>query len=196
MKAHQGGLTLLEMLVALALTAVLGVLLATLVNGWLQTRERLQSLDAGPQVLEFCMALERHFDGLQLRQLYDQRLPRKLNWLDWQPGSQQLEWVAASNWPNSANASRLQRLRLAYEPARQRLTLWQSADLYAAATPIWAQALLLPGVERVDFSFYQGQRWQAFPSTTLAQPDRGVRLQLQRQGEPYVCTFALPDSRP
>ena len=149
MKAAQRGLTLIELLVAMALTAVVGVLLAALVNGWVKVRERLDEPGSEPQVLEFCMALERRFDGLVLRQLYEQRL-----------------------------------------------NLLVSADLYAADKPRWQLKESLAPVERATFSFYQGTRWLAFPSTVAAQPNRGVRIEFEHHGAPYVCTFALPDTQP
>ena len=57
MSARQGGLTLIELLVALALTALLGVLLAALVNGWINVRERLSQGSPGMPVLDFCLSL-------------------------------------------------------------------------------------------------------------------------------------------
>lgn len=194
MRARQRGLTLIELLVAIALTAVLGVLLAALVNGWIKVRERLEEAGTEPQVLEFCLALERRFDGLVLRQLYEQRLPLGLAWLDWQAG--QLQWVALAAWPPAAATSRLQRQRLAFDARERRLNLWTSADLYAAGTPRWELKESLQPVDQVRFSFYQGTRWLAFPSTVAAQPNRGVRLEFEHHGAPYVCTFALPDTQP
>lgn len=63
MKHRQTGLTLIELMVALALTAVLGIMLAALVNGWLKVRERLQDTTRQISVLDFCLALERRFDS-------------------------------------------------------------------------------------------------------------------------------------
>lgn len=196
MKAAQRGLTLVELLVAMALTAVVGVLLAALVNGWVKVRERLEEPGGEPQVLEWCMALERRFDALVLRQLYEQRLPLDLAWLEWQPSLGQLQWVALAAWPPADGASRVQRQRLLFDARQQRLELWVSADLYAADKPRWALKESLVPVERATFSFYQGTRWLAFPSTAAAQPNRGVRIEFEHHGAPYVCTFALPDTQP
>lgn len=196
MKQRQRGLTLIELLVALALTAVVGVVLAALVNGWLKVRERLTEPGNEPLVLEFCLALERRFDGLVLRQLYENRLPLTLGWLDWQPSANQLQWVALSAWPGAAGQSRLERQRLAFNPGEQRLSLSASADLYAPGEPRWEGRQSLDAVDRLQISFYQGTRWLAFPSTVAVQPNRGVRLEFERHGAPYVCTFALPDTRP
>ncbi|WP_020192619.1 prepilin-type N-terminal cleavage/methylation domain-containing protein, partial [Pseudomonas putida] len=82
MKHRQTGLTLIELMVALALTAVLGIMLAALVNGWLKVRERLQDTTRQTSVLDFCLALERRFDSPVLRRVYDQRLPLASRWLD------------------------------------------------------------------------------------------------------------------
>ncbi|SDU96700.1 PulJ/GspJ family protein [Pseudomonas mucidolens] len=196
MKTAQRGLTLIELLVAMALTAVIGVLLAALVNGWVKVRERLDEPGSEPQVLEFCLALERRFDTLVLRQLYEQRLPEKLAWLDWQPASGQLQWVALTAWPPAQAHSRVQRQRLLFDARQRRLSLFTSVDLYAAGKPRWELRESLAPIDRAVFSFYQGTRWLAFPSTVAAQPNRGVRIEFEHHGAPYVCTFALPDTQP
>ncbi|BAP43191.1 prepilin-type N-terminal cleavage/methylation domain-containing protein [Pseudomonas sp. LJDD11] len=193
---HARGLTLIELLVALALTAVLGVVLAALVNGWSKVRERLGEASEQPQVLEFCLALERRFDSLIVRQLYEQRLPLPLYALDWQPAANQLDWVALSAWPEAGAASRQERQRLLYEQRERRLSVATSQDLYAVAAPRWQRREQLEGVDRVQWSFYQGNRWLAFPSSVAASPTRGVRLAFDYQGSPYVCTFNLADLTP
>ncbi|MFJ4142198.1 type II secretion system protein J [Pseudomonas sp. NPDC089734] len=196
MSHGQRGLTLVELLVAMALTAVVGVVLATLVNGWITVRERLAEPGNEPVVLEFCLALERRLDGLVLRRLYEKRLPLPVMRLDWEPAANRLGWVALTAWPEVEGQSRLQRQRLEFSPREGRLSLSTSADLYAADAPRWERREWLDGVDQVRFSFYQGTRWLAFPSTVALQPDRGVRLEFERHGAPYVCTFSLPDGRP
>ena len=195
MKRKQAGLTLIELMVALALTAVLGILLAALVNGWLKVRERLQVSAEETSVLDFCLALERRFDSPVMRRVYDQRLPLASRWLDWQPASNQLLWVASTGLPEAEGGARLQRQRLRFEAREQRLLLESSADLYAAAAPRWVQRERLERVAAINVLYYQGGRWLAWPSDQPAHPGRGVRLELQHDGAPYVCTFALPWGR-
>ncbi|MDD0972876.1 prepilin-type N-terminal cleavage/methylation domain-containing protein [Pseudomonas fontis] len=195
MKRRQQGLTLIELLVALALTALLGVLLSALVNGWLSVRERLTQEPQASPVLNFCLALERRFDTTVLRQLSEQRLPLAMNWLDWQPKELQLQWVALSAWPAVEGGSRLQRQRLSYDRRGERLLLETSSDLYAAGQPRWQLREQLEHVAAPTYSFRQGGQWLAWPSTERSQPDRGVRLEFLRDGAPYVCTFALPWGR-
>lgn len=180
----------------MALTAVIGVLLAALVNGWVKVRERLTEPGNEPRVLEFCLALERRFDGLVLRRLYENRLPLALTWLDWQPGANRLQWVALTAWSGIAGQSRVQRQRLTFNVGERLLRVESSAQLYAAGAVAWDAREQLDAVDKVQLSFYQGTRWLAFPSTVAVQPDRGVRLEFQRHGAPYVCTFSLPDGRP
>jgi general secretion pathway protein J len=192
---RQAGLTLIELLVAIALSAVLGVLIAALVNSWVLVRERLDTTQQ-PGVLEFCMALERSFDSLTLRQLYEQRLPLKQRWLDWQAEPARLQWVALTAWPAATGGSRLQRQRLVHEAGQQRLALYGSEDLYAAGQPSWTLRQWLAPVTQVRLSFRQGQRWLAYPSEVPAQPNLGVRIDFLYRGDAYVCTFALPDLRP
>ncbi|AJQ51288.1 type II secretion pathway protein XcpW [Pseudomonas putida S13.1.2] len=188
-------MTLIELMVALALTVLLGIMLAALVNGWLKVRERLQVTTQETSVLDFCLALERRFDSPVLRRVYDQRLPLASRWLDWQPASNQLQWVATTGLPEAEGGSRLQRQRLRFEAREQRLLLESSADLYAAAAPRWVQREQLDRVGAMNILYYQGGRWLAWPSDQPAHPGRGVRLELQRDGAPYVCTFALPWGR-
>lgn len=195
MKRRQAGLTLIELMVAMALTALLGVMLAALVNGWLKVRERLQVTRQENSVLEFCLALERRFDSPVLRRVYEQRLPLASRWLDWQPGRQQLLWVAATAVPEAEGGSRLQRQRLRFDPREQRLMLETSADLYAASEPRWVVREQLQQVSALNVLYHQGGRWLPWPSDQPAHPGRGVRVQLQRDGAPYVCTFTLPWGR-
>ncbi|WP_460416634.1 prepilin-type N-terminal cleavage/methylation domain-containing protein [Pseudomonas sp. microsymbiont 2] len=195
MKRRQAGMTLIELLVALALTALLGVLLSALVNGWLKVRERLDQQVRETGVLDFCLALERRFDSPVLRRLYEQRLPLAPRWLDWQPDRQQLLWVAAAAWPQAEGGSRLQRQRLRFEPREQRLLLETSADLYAAAMPQWLVRERLERVSALSILYHQSGRWLAWPSDQSAHPGRGVRVELVRDGAPYVCTFVLPWGR-
>jgi len=195
MKRHQAGLTLIELMVALALTALLGVMLSALVNGWLKVRERLQSTTQETSVLDFCLALERRFDSPVLRRVHEQRLPLASRWLDWQPDRQQLLWVAAAAIPEAEGGSRLQRQRLRFDVRQQRVLLESSADLYAAGAPHWVLREQLERVSAMNILYHQGGRWLAWPSDQPAHPGRGVRLELQRDGAPYVCTFVLPWGR-
>ncbi|WP_085673425.1 MULTISPECIES: type II secretion system protein J [unclassified Pseudomonas] len=195
MKRRQAGLTLIELMVAMALTALLGVMLAALVNGWLKVRERLQVNTQETRVLEFCLALERRFDSPVLRRVYEQRLPLTSRWLDWQPDRQQLLWVAAAAVPEAEGGSRLQRQRLRFDVPGQRLLLESSADLYAASEPRWVLREQLPRVSAINVLYHQAGRWLPWPSDQPAHPGRGVRLEMQRDGAPYVCTFVLPWGR-
>ncbi|MDH0304960.1 MULTISPECIES: prepilin-type N-terminal cleavage/methylation domain-containing protein [unclassified Pseudomonas] len=195
MKRRQSGLTLIELLVALALTALLGVLLSALVNGWLKVRERLDAQVRETGVLDFCLALERRFDSPLLRRVYEQRLPLAPRWFDWQPDRQQLLWVAAAAWPQAEGGSRLQRQRLRFEPREQRLLLETSADLYAATASHWVVRERLERVSAMNILYHQSGRWLAWPSDQPAHPGRGVRVELVRDGAPYACTFVLPWGR-
>ena len=78
---------------------------------------------------------------------------------------------------------------------RFRYAVAPGEDLYAAAAPRWVQRERLDRVSAMNVLYYQGGRWLAWPSDQPAHPGRGVRLELQRDGAPYVCTFALPWGR-
>jgi general secretion pathway protein J len=139
-------------------------------------------------VLDFCLALERRFDSPVLRRVR-QRLPLGQRWLGRPKAS------SCCGWPPrpgpGRRRSRLQRQRLRFEPREQRLLLETSADLVRRRKPRWVVRERLERVSAMNILYHQGGRWLAWPSDQPAHPGRGVRLELQRDGAPYVCTFVL-----
>jgi general secretion pathway protein J len=69
------------------------------------------------------------------------------------------------------------------------------AFLPAPAPPRGEPRPRLDQVSAMNVLYYQGGRWLAWPSDQPVHPGRGVRLELLRDGAPYVCTFALPWGR-
>ncbi|KUM41467.1 prepilin-type N-terminal cleavage/methylation domain-containing protein [Pseudomonas sp. EpS/L25] len=192
---HQQGMTLIEVLLAIALTALLAVLLGNLVNLWLDARGRLAAREStNARVLDFCGLLDRRLGGLVLRPLQEHRRPLHNAPLDWRPAENRLDWVALDALPLGAEqgAGRLRRQRLEWDAAQERLRLWRSAELDAVDTPAWQTVLDQPGVERLQLEFHGGGRWLAYPPQT--EPANGIRLTFTLQGAGYVCTFALPQT--
>ncbi|MBA1259575.1 prepilin-type N-terminal cleavage/methylation domain-containing protein [Pseudomonas oryzihabitans] len=192
---NQAGMTLIEVLLAIALTALLAVLLGSLVNLWLDARGRLAAREStNARVLDLCGLLERRLGGLVLRPLQEHRLPLHNALLDWRPAEHRLDWVALDSLPLSAGqgAGRLRRQRLEWDAAQERLRLWRSAELDAVEAPVWQPVFDQPGVERLQLEFHGGGRWLAYPPP--AEPTNGVRLTFTLQGAGYVCTFALPQT--
>ncbi|MDQ7912828.1 prepilin-type N-terminal cleavage/methylation domain-containing protein [Pseudomonas sp. 102515] len=191
----QAGMTLIEVLLAIALTALLAVLLGGLVNLWLDARGRLAArVSTDALVLDLCGLLDRRLGGLVLRPLQEHRLPLHNALLDWRPDENRLDWVALDALPLGIDqgAGRLRRQRLEWDAAQERLRLWRSAELDAVDAPVWQPVLDQPGVERLQLEFHGDGRWLAYPPQT--EPANGVRLTFTLQGAGYVCTFALPQT--
>ncbi|MDT3721845.1 prepilin-type N-terminal cleavage/methylation domain-containing protein [Pseudomonas oryzihabitans] len=192
---HQQGMTLIEVLLAIALTALLAVLLGSLVNLWLDARGRLAAREStNARVLDLCGLLDRRLGGLVLRPLQERRLPLHNAPLDWRPAEHRLDWVALDALPLGADqgAGRLRRQRLEWDAVQERLRLWRSAELDAVDTPAWQTVHDQPGIERLQVEFHGGGRWLTYPPQ--AEPANGIRLTFILQGAGYVCTFALPQT--
>lgn len=196
----QSGLSLIELLLALALTALLGVMIASLINGWVDLRERTgQDSSADTQVLEFCLLLEQRFDALTARSLQEQRLALNNTPLVWLADRQRLEWVSRDavafdglELDGVAPLSALRRQALQWDKSGQRLRLLSSGDIDAVASARWHEVRGLDGVGELRLQFYQASRWLAYPDSQGSA--QGVRLEFRRSQVPYVCTFALPAS--
>ncbi len=200
----QQGLTLIEMLLALALTAVLGVMLATQMDVWVglrQDRSLADSPDA--QVLALCELLEQRFAGLIERPLQAHGLPLYNAPLDWQPDRRRLEWVALAG-PGLASLvedqdripghrfSAVQRQALVWQ--KERLWLEVSDDLDSVQAPVWRRLQVYDQVREVGLTFRAAGRWQGFPSDK-PEDNEAVRLQFNMAAAPegaYQCTFVLP----
>lgn len=201
------GLTLIEMLLALALTAVLGVMLATQMDVWVGLRqERTLAPHPDAQVLELCEQLEQRFAGLVARPLQAHGLPLYNTPLDWQPDRRRLEWVALAGPglaglienPDQAEAagvhrfSAVQRQALVWE--QDRLWLEVSDDLDTAQAPVWRLLTAYHQVQDVRLVFRAAGGWQGYPSTR-PEDNEAVRLQFNMAAVPegaYQCTFVLP----
>ncbi|SEG84031.1 PulJ/GspJ family protein [Marinobacterium lutimaris] len=188
-KKSQQGLTLIELMLALAMTALLGVMLATLIDGWVGLRtHKTEASTRDTEVLELCQQLDNRFAALVLRPLQAHNLALYNDRLDWQPDRQRLEWVALSGpglagviastddsagpvserfgvtegWQVAAHQhSAVQRQALHWQEGQ--LWLGVSADLDTPAAPRWQTLALLDRVSDVRLAFRVGERWQEYP---------------------------------
>lgn len=188
----QRGFTLLEVIVAIALTALIGVTVAALVNAMVTTRERLREPPALRQDARLAQLLERRLEALIVRPLHAQGQPLLNAPLDHLPDIQTLEWVAQGDWPlpMGDHYTRLRRQRLVWNSDAHHLWLGSTGLLDDAGTPQWQVSASLDEVERVQFEFYDGARWVASP------PDKGlpigIRLQWWRNGARFQVSALLP----
>ncbi|MHB0776778.1 PulJ/GspJ family protein [Halomonas sp. WWR20] len=191
-RPSQRGFTLLEVIIAIALTALIGVTVAALVNAMVTTRERLSAPPALRQDARLAQLLERRLEALVVRPVHVQGQPLLNAPLDYLPDAQTLEWVAQGDWPLPIgdHYTRLRRQRLVWDSDDHRLWLGSTGLLDDAGTPQWQTSARLDDVERVQFEFYDGTRWTAAPpDTTLP---TGIRLQWWRNGARFQMSALLP----
>lgn len=191
-RRREGGFTLLEVLVALGLTALIGIGVAGLVNGLVGAREHLGEPPAQREHLHFVQLLERRLESLVVRPLHEGGRPLLNAPLDYRPDGTRLEWVAASGWPlpRGDHHTRLRRQRLSWSPETGELRLASSGELDATGAPAWQDAARLAGLERVAFAFHDGRRWRPTPT-----PDghaRAVRLDWWQAGRRLGLVVLLP----
>ncbi|WP_106477880.1 PulJ/GspJ family protein [Phytohalomonas tamaricis] len=190
--SSQRGFTLLEVIVAIALTALIGVTVAALVNSMVTTRERLKEPPDLRQDARLSQLLERRLEALTVRPLHVKGQPLLNAPLDYLPDLHMLEWVAKGDWPlpMGDHYTRLRRQRLVWDSDDHRLWLGSTGLLDDTGMPQWQTSASLDDVERVQFEFYNGARWVASPpDNTLP---TGIRLQWWRNGVHFQMSALLP----
>lgn len=219
---RQRGLTLIELLLALALTALLGLMLATLIDGWVGVRTHAAATGRDGEVLELCQRLEHRLAALVERPLRARGLALYNDRLNWQPDRHRLEWVALSG-PGLAGPERpddgvvgppgrfgespgLQVAGYQFSALQRQALQWRedelwfgiSADLDTPAAPRWQTLALLTPVTDVRLLFRVDEQWQPYPGQAGRQTE-AIRLQFglptapDSDPVPYVCTFVLPE---
>ncbi|MFC0268767.1 prepilin-type N-terminal cleavage/methylation domain-containing protein [Kushneria aurantia] len=193
---RQSGFTLLEVMIAIALTALVGLGVAQLVNQLVTARERFATPPPLDADVDFSRLVERRLEALVVRPVREQGLLQFNAPLAWRVSPPRLDWVSRGSaaLPIGDYYTRLRRQRLEWDSDSQRLTLYSAGLLDAAGAPQWQRVAVLEGVERLDVAFYAGGRWHETPP-----PDghsRGVRLTWQHGGDDIVVVAPLPDPPP
>lgn len=190
--ARQRGFTLLEVVVAIALTALIAVTVAALVNGLVAARERFDEAPALRRDARFMQLLERRLEALVVRPVHAGGQPLFTAPLDYRPDTQTLDWVAMGDWPLPVgdHYTRLRRQRLEWDSDSRRLWLGSTGLLDDAGTPQWQPSAVLDDIEQVEFAFYDGTRWLAAPPGKA--PARGLRIRWQRHGALFQASILLP----
>lgn len=189
---RERGFTLLEVLVALGLTALIGISVSSLVGALVDARERLAGSPPMRQHLDFAQRLERRLESLVVRPLHEGGQPHLNRPLNLLADGRRLEWVAASGWPlpRGDHYTRLRRQRLDWQPDNGVLSLLSSGELDAAGQPAWRSSARLEGLERLEIAFHDGQQWRGAPSTGgLAM---AIRVDWWQAGHRHGVVVALP----
>ncbi|WP_110602272.1 PulJ/GspJ family protein [Salinicola lusitanus] len=193
---HQRGFTLLEVMIAIALTALVGIGVAALVNQLVSTRERFAEPAPLDAEIDFSRLLTRRLEALVERPIHAGgralfNLP-----LAYRADLARLEWVSlgAVALPVGDFYTRLRRQRLQWDRDGATLTLDSSGLLDAAGEPEWQRVAALDDVTALTLAFFSAGRWIASPPPNgIAQ---GVRVQWQRHGRPVTLTVVLPELLP
>ncbi|WP_110686262.1 prepilin-type N-terminal cleavage/methylation domain-containing protein [Salinicola aestuarinus] len=187
------GFTLLEVLIAIALTALVGLGVAALVNGLTNARERFDEPLALSDDLRWLRRVDRRLKAVVMRPVHESGQPQLNARLDYATDSRSLEWVALADTPVPLgdHYTRLRRQRLTWLPDQRRLMLTSAGLLDAATTPDWQVVAVLDDVSRIDWAFFDGSRWNPVPATPLT---LGARLTWWRDGNPVTLTVRLPEA--
>lgn len=191
---HQAGFTLIEVMVALAIMAALGVALTLLLSQVLDTREQLGEARAkGPErLVDFLTRADRQLSQLVVRQAHERGQPVNSNPLNLQNNNQELYWVSAGQWvlPLEDYASRLRLWRLSWDEETQVLFLESSGLLDAADEQQWTLVDELTEVTAINWAFYRDNSWQ---NTLEGSFPKGLRLGITWRGEDYQRLILLPE---
>ncbi|WP_275286134.1 type II secretion system protein GspJ [Halomonas elongata] len=195
---REAGFTLLEVVIAIALTALIGVAVAGLVNGLAATQERFATPPDERQDMRFTRRLEDRLQALVRRSLHEQGQPLLNHRLDYRPEPGMLEWVALVGDPVALGdrVSRLRRQRLSWNLEQGELQLASTGLLDAVDTPEWQQDARLTGIETLEIAFHEHGQWRQTPATADARTVRGLRLRWQRHGREHDIVVRLPEVQP
>lgn len=183
-QTHGAGFTLVELLIAIAIMALLGAAASILLNSSLTNKS---AIEARQQRLEQ-LALALHIMRRDLEQVTP-RIPRDeqgdplaARMVAQQIGaSSELEFVHGGRrvLPGDVLGGSLERLRYLVEDGK--LIRFSSGVADPAANATWQRQVLLDDVSQFEVGLYDGQRWSTFwpPSSQLAAPlPKGVRIEL------------------
>ncbi|WP_110643738.1 prepilin-type N-terminal cleavage/methylation domain-containing protein [Salinicola sp. CPA57] len=193
---RQRGFTLLEVMIAIALTTLVGIGVAALVNQLVSVRERFAEPAPLDAEIDFSRLLTRRLEALVQRPVHERGLVLFNLPLAYRADLARLEWVSlgALALPVGDFYTRLRRQRLQWDRDSATLTLDSSGLLDAAGEPEWQRVAALDGVNALTLEFFAAGRWLAAPPPNgIAQ---GVRVQWQRHGRLMTSTAILPELLP
>lgn len=191
--SSQSGFTLLEVVIAVALTALVGLGVAALVNNLTTARARFAEPTPLYSDVRWIRLVERRLETLVARPLHEHGQPLLNARLEYSPDAHLLEWVSLADMPLPVgdHYTRLRRMHLQWTPDSQQLMLASTGLLDAVDAPQWQLVARLDDVTQVEWAFFDGSRWNAVPKEDGT--TRGVRLSWQHDGQPLTLVVTLPE---
>lgn len=200
MRGGHKGFTLVELLIAIGIMALLGAMASAMLNGALANQEVVAKRQYQLERLALALQMIRR----DLEQLTP-RLPRDeqgdlmaARMLAEQLGeNSELEFVHGGRrvLPGQQLASTLERVRYRIEEGK--LLRYSAGVADPAANTPWQKRVLLNGVDRFVVSFYDGSRWSNFwpPSTQLnALHPKGLSVEMDVGSWPGIkMNVMLPE---
>ncbi|MGI9276994.1 MAG: type II secretion system minor pseudopilin GspJ [Endozoicomonas sp.] len=189
---HSKGFTLLELLLALAVFALVGLAASTTLSAMLDGRENYQvrSSDLNQTELAFTL-LEKDLAQLannRLRDLSGDFLdgPWRFSALD-----EQMEWLTHNAWMKEVSPDSPSITRVAWG--------WKDAALTRTAVPLRNPSepaiepeMLMP-IKSLEWGFYHGDRWLAYPPVDGTLPQAiSLTLETDTLGK-VLRRFLLPE---
>lgn len=195
------GFTLVELLIAIAIMALLGTAAAALLGTALQNQDSLEDRQQALEQLALGLLIMRR-DLEQLaprtgRDIQGDLLPARIIAAQEETHSE-VEFIRDGRriLPGQALSSSLERVR--YEVEDGELIRYSVALADPTNNTAWQRQRLLGEVERFEMQFYDGERWTSFwpPSTQISAPlPLGAQLLLDTQRWPDLrMNVLLPEA--
>jgi len=180
--AKQAGFTLLEIMIAVSITAVIGVISATMLNGTMHNHAQVIAQEKKLVTLERALHIIRtDIEQTSLRPViqdiyHDDTFIPNIDKNQFKGDQSSLEFSRFSQYPGSSKIEQ-QLVRVRYLLEDQQLIRESINTDFPSPNEVWHKQLILTGVTDLNFSFYF-DRWESYLANDKKYP-LAVRLQLE-----------------